>query len=330
MSPQYSLLDLVNTCDSFPYPTDPNYAATFSPLVHFRIADLPNVTLGLILPDISQTFANLPDWSLELHSMPRTLTLLSGTDVASRSAVMHKTILAMRATGHFEILSKWRDEQYGVYGPGGELLLTLERAASQLFGVVTYGAHMIAYRRASESPGDYLIWVPRRAKTKQTFPSMLDNSVAGGITVGEGPWESIVREADEEASLPRSIAEKAVSVGAVTYFYVSGTGSGGEDGLMQPECQFLFDLDLTGADIELKPNDTEVESFKCMSVKEVKECLKQGEFKPNCAIVTIDFLIRHGLMTPEDEPQYVEILTRIHRRLEFPIASFIELEKKGS
>jgi isopentenyldiphosphate isomerase len=330
MSPPYSFLDLISSCDSFPYPTDPNYASTLSPLVHFRIAALPTTTLGLMIPDVAQTLNNLPDWSLDLDSTPCTLTLVSGTDVATRSAIIHKTILAMRETGHFEILNKWRDEQYGIYGPGGELLLTVERAASQLFGVVTYGVHMTAYRRVPDSNGEYQIWVPRRAETKQTFASMLDNSVAGGITVGEGPWESLVREAEEEASLPRSVAEKSISVGAVTYFYVSGAGSGGEEGLLQPECQFLFDLDLTGMDVELKPNDAEVESFKCMSVSEVKECLKNGEFKPNCGIVTIDFLIRHGFIKSEDEPHYLELIARLHRRLDFPLVSFAHLEKKSS
>ena len=41
---------------------------------------------------------------------------------------------------------------------------------------------------------EYLFWVPRRAATKQTWPGCLDNSVAGGITAGDNPWETIVRE----------------------------------------------------------------------------------------------------------------------------------------
>lgn len=34
--------------------------------------------------------------------------------------------------------------------------------------------------------------------------------------------------------------------------------------------------------------------------------------------VLIDFFIRHGLLTPENEPDYIEIMARLHRRFEFP------------
>lgn len=234
---------------------------------------------------------------------------------------MEKTILAMRDTGLFEILvHAWRDEQYGVYGPDGSLLLSMERSASQLFGVVTYGVHMTAYQRTVD--GAYEIWVPRRSDTKQTFPGMLDNSVAGGLAVGEGPWEGLIREAEEEASLERDVAMKSRSAGTVTYFYVSGKNSGGEEGLLQPECQFVYDLDLTGMEVELRPNDSEVEGFTCMGLEEVREKLAMGEFKPNCGLVLIDFLIRHGLVTAENEPGYIEIYSRVHRQLEFPMVSF--------
>jgi isopentenyldiphosphate isomerase len=333
MQPPYSLLDLIDQCDSFPYPSHPNYGETITSLVHFRISAHPDLTLGLILPSVAATFENLPDWSLDLDTTPCTLTLLTGTSVATRSAAMHKTILAMKATGHFRILEKWRNEQYGVYGTGGELLFTLERAASQLFGVVTYGVHMTAFYRTQGS-GEYRVWVPRRAKNKQTFPGMLDNSVAGGIDIREGPWGCLIREGDEEASLPRHVMEKSVAVGVVTYFYISGPRSGGEEGLLQPECQYVYDLDLTPGDGEeavvLKLNDRSVDSFHCMSVQEVKQCLANGEFKPNCALVMIDFLVRHGFVKPEGEVDYVEVVSRLHRRLDFPLVSYPEAEKKDS
>lgn len=34
--------------------------------------------------------------------------------------------------------------------------------------------------------------------------------------------------------------------------------------------------------------------------------------------VLIDFFIRHGILTPENEPDYIEIVARLHRRFEFP------------
>jgi len=55
-------------------------------------------------------------------------------------------------------------------------------------------------------------------------------------------------------------------------------------------------------------------------VEEVREALRKGEFKPNCAVVLLDFFVRHGLLTAETEEAFIEIVARLHRRLEFPTA----------
>lgn len=45
--------------------------------------------------------------------------------------------------------------------------------------------------------------------------------------------------------------------------------------------------------------------------------MQQGLFKPNTALVILDFMIRHGYLTPEDEPDYQEMMTRLHGRFEY-------------
>ena len=64
----------------------------------------------------------------------------------------------------------WRNELYPVYlNPHrpirSELAFEMERAASSLFGVVTYGVHLTVY--TTEDP-EWRVWVPRRSATKQT------------------------------------------------------------------------------------------------------------------------------------------------------------------
>jgi 8-oxo-dGTP pyrophosphatase MutT (NUDIX family) len=234
----------------------------------------------------------------------------------------------MKETGHFKVLDGWRGELYPVYGPRGDLVFSIERSASPLFGVVTYGVHMTAYTKNTSSTGteEYQIWTPRRSATKQTYPSFLDNTVAGGMATGESPLECMIREAMEEASLPSSLVSKKVkAAGCVTYFHIRDSRAGGETGLLQPECQYVYDLDLSGEktddglDIQCKPNDEEVEGFELLSLEEVKSRLGKGEFKPNCALVMLDFLVRHGLITREGEKDFVEICSRLHRVLEFPL-----------
>ena len=43
----------------------------------------------------------------------------------------------------------------------------LERSACALFGIVTHGVHMSAFEESAD--GKLRIWVPTRAKTKQTY-----------------------------------------------------------------------------------------------------------------------------------------------------------------
>lgn len=248
------------------------------------------------------------------------MTLVTSADAspAHRSKLVAEDIVKAVKQGTFELLKGWRNENYAVYGPGGEFLLEMERAASPLFGIVSYGAHLTGY--VHDASG-FKIWVPRRAKNKQTYPGLLDNTVAGGMCTGEMPFECIVREAMEEASLPEAIVRDAiVSRGCVTYSHVRDARAGGETGLIQPEVEYVYDIKLDSETIP-KPGDNEVEEFKLLSIAEVQAALARGEFKPNCANIMIDFFVRHGLLTPENEPDFLQIVARLHRRLEYPTAS---------
>ncbi|MCJ1369058.1 hypothetical protein MMC20_000266 [Loxospora ochrophaea] len=229
--------------------------------------------------------------------------------------------LLERAKERFKVLKGWRDELYPIYGESNDLKdYTMERAGSALFGIVTYGVHMTVFQRSADG---MKIWVPQRTKSKQTYPSMLDNSVAGGISAGEKPFESLIREAAEEASLPEDLVRRnAQACGNVAYFHVRDKNAGGETGLLQPEVQYVYDLEVD-CSVVPKPADNEVEKFFLYTVEEVQEALIQGLFKPNCALVLVDFFVRHGVITPENQRDYIEIVSRMHRKLPFPTGTFL-------
>lgn len=176
-----------------------------------------------------------------------------------RSKAVAATCAYWRKEQTFKVLTGWRDELYPVYGPGNELLFTVERSASPLFGVTTYGVHMTCYVSDPSASYGMKIWVPRRAASKSTYGGMLDNTVAGGIAAGEDPFETLLREADEEASLPDEIVRNGAKAhGSITYIHVRDKRAGGETGLIQPECEFVYDLELPEGVVP-KPNDSEVE-----------------------------------------------------------------------
>lgn len=327
-----SNLDLVRECDNFPYFIHDSdlFLSHVNTYYALHVSAYPSLILGYILPSVASVFRGLPAWSIDDDE--RSLTLVQGENEEQRSRIVAATTRAMRETGFFSVLKGWRDELYPVYGPKGEVLFSIERAASGLFGIITYGAHMTVYSRSKsggvgDGKGEMKIWVPRRAKNKSTYGGMLDNTVAGGLATGEIPFEGLVREASEEASLPEKLVrERAKAVGTVTYFHIRDERAGGETGLLQPEFQYVYDLELeedekdeNGEVISCKPSDDEVEEFKVMTVAEIKESLRKGEFKPNCALVLLDFFVRHGILHQGNEESYSQIVARLHRLLEFPL-----------
>ena len=227
------------------------------------------------------------------------------------------TLEDARTRDVFQVLRGWRNEMYPIFGHNkpDETTVSMERAGSALFGINTYGVHMTAYVRTVDG---IKIWVPRRAKSKQTYGGILDNTVAGGLATGEQPFECIVREAAEEASFPEAlIRSNTKPCGTVSYVHIRDERAGGETGLIQPECQYIYDMEV-GSDVIPKPCDNEVEDFYLWTIDEVQKALAEGQFKPNCAVVLLDFFIRHGILTAEDDPAYAEIVSRLHRILPFP------------
>jgi 8-oxo-dGTP pyrophosphatase MutT (NUDIX family) len=225
---------------------------------------------------------------------------------------------------------KWRDETFPIYTTTTKpktLLLEIERSASALFGILASGVQLTAYT-TDPATNELKIWVARRSRRKQTYAGMLDSAAAGGLETGMVPLEGVVREAVEEASLDEGVVRRGVKcVGALSYYHVmspspssSSPNKAGdakleeEVGFLQPETEYIYELHLD-SDTRPKPGDSEVEEFYLWSVEELKAALLRGEFKLNSAIVVIDFFVRHGVITAENERDYVEIVCRLHRRL---------------
>lgn len=255
---------------------------------------------------------------MEVNRSRRTISCFTQATETERSAAVAVTCQYWREQKTFKVLAGWRNELYPVYTLNNELYFNIERSASGLFGIQTYGVHMTCYTKSAEASFGIKLWIPRRAKSKSTYGGMLDNSVAGGMATGESPLPCVIREASEEASLPAELVRQNVQRQKdISYVYIRDSRAGGETGLIQPECQYVYDLELPEGTV-CKPCDGEVEQFYLWTVEEVKEALGKGEFKPNCALVVLDFFIRWGVLTKENEKDFEEIEKRLHRDLIFP------------
>lgn len=221
-------------------------------------------------------------------------------DPAARSAAIDQVARALAAKG---LTNGWRDEPYPAGTRYGENLFTVERAAVPLFGVRAYGVHVNGV--VERDDGLYL-WVPRRAADRAVAPGKHDNMVAGGQPAGIGLGDNLVKEADEEASIPAALARTAVPVGAISYQMEADHG-------LKDDVLFTYDLHLP-TDFTPVNRDGEVERFELWPVDQVMARVEAtDDFKFNVNLVLIDFFIRHGLLTA-DHPDYVEVATRLRRR----------------
>jgi hypothetical protein len=77
---------------------------------------------------------------------------------------------------------------------------------------------------------------------------------------------------------------------------------------------FCYDLELPEG-FEPRCTDGEVDRFERLSVEAISELVSEtDDFKLNCNLVIIDFLIRHGLIS-QDEPDYVAIVQGLRSAL---------------
>lgn len=218
----------------------------------------------------------------------------------ARSAAMGEVLSDLRAEG---VVHAWRNESYPVVRRFGDPpLLQMERAGVPVFGIRAFGVHMNGFVRRDDR---IEMWVARRSRSKPTFPGMLDNMVAGGQPIGLSLKENLIKECAEEASISAALAARAMPVGAVSYMAEV------EEGL-KPDVQYCFDLELPAGFVP-RPGDDEIEEFYLWPIEQVAEIVREtAEFKFNCNLVIIDFLLRHGLIPPDD-PDYIDIVRGLRR-----------------
>lgn len=318
MPAPFSYLDLVKATDVVPYPGDPEYNAIVDS-THLLLSH-DGVAIGRVVDAVAKAMAVEPIF--EFNQAKRTIQIITSlSSFEERNEAFALLAAQWLAGDRFAVLQGWRNELYTVFNPSQTPYLLIERAAAALFGFITYGVHIVGYIPANPSTGAPLrIWVPRRSADKATFPGMLDNTVAGGLGFPHGIYETAVKECGEEAGLSESYVESRLkAVGVISYNYRHEYDDGSDvSGLFQPEVEYLYDLEMDEDTIPA-PADGEVQEFNLMTVEQVKKELFAGTFKPNTALVQIDFFIRHGIITPENEPSYMDLLVRTHRRLDYPI-----------
>jgi hypothetical protein len=263
------------------------------------------VLLGYVQPSFLQTLqvhcAELYAVNSELKciSMQPSVAILSPEE---KSSLIHTSHEAMLKKG---LITGWRNELFPVITSfNGFHYYLIERALVPYFGFKAYGVHMNGY--CCKNPSNPLeithLWIGRRSPKKQTWPGMLDHIVGGGLPYNIKLKENLQKECLEEASIPVEFSENAKCVSCVSYYGIDELKN------LKRDVIFCYDLQLPN-DFQPTPNDQEVTSFECQTIDWIIDTLitssptptrdipqsivvSDNEFKPNCYLVIIDFLIR--------------------------------------
>jgi len=224
-----------------------------------------------------------PAFAAALAAFPRIHADAAGVTLAD-AAALPAIARSLAEAGYY----RWRAEAFDVRAvPDGPVLARLDRGALPSFGVAAEGVHVNGLVRRSDG---LHVWVARRAADKLLDPGKLDDIVAGGVPAGLSPGETLVKEAEEEASIPASLARQAVRVAVISYAMERPEG-------LRRDRLHCYDLILP-ADFLPHAADGEVEAFELWPIGRVMQTVRAtDEFKFNVNLVLIDLFLREGLVT---------------------------------
>ena len=256
--------------------------------------------VGWLRPQLARVLAD--QWRLFRDAGDALVLDESLGDFAARSEALQQISEWLAERG---LTGPLMGEPYPVAPAGRETALCVsDRATGAYFGIRAFGQHLNAYVRRD---GDLYMWIGRRARDRLIFPGHLDNMVAGGLPYGISLLDNLLKECEEEAGLAPELARNALPVGAITYNRVAKRG-------YRPDVLYCYDLELPG-DFVPHNTDGEVESFSLLELREVARLVREtSEFKLNCNLVIIDFLLRHGFIDPE-EKDYLELVSGLRQPL---------------
>ncbi|KAF9880343.1 hypothetical protein CkaCkLH20_02297 [Colletotrichum karsti] len=183
-----------------------------------------------------------------------------------------------------------------------------------IFGVATSGAHLNVYTNTEEG---VKVYVSTRPEVHPNFPGLLDQIVAGGFTPDRHGTikDCISQESKQEAKgLPKDSNARIKGYPCIQFFDIrDDRWEKGHASLPEPGIRKPYDLEVTPDEaIAIKPKEGQ-QRFELMTIEEIVATLRNGDWKPNCALIMIDFMIRHNLMPDQKESGDVEEIKRLLR-----------------
>jgi 8-oxo-dGTP pyrophosphatase MutT (NUDIX family) len=233
--------------------------------------------VGWVKPTLADALAGFPQICADATGV--TLTDPAALQIIARE---------LSDRGHY----RWRREAFDIRAePDGAVLARLDRGALPSFGVVAVGVHVNGLVRRADG---LHVWIARRAADKLLDPGKLDHIVAGGVPSGLSPDETLVKEAEEEASILASLASQATQVAIIGYAMERPEG-------LRRDRLYCYDLMLPEEFVPYAA-DGEVEAFELWPISRAVQVVRDtDDFKFNVNLVLIDLFLREGLIGGGEE-----------------------------
>jgi len=236
----------------------------------FRIG---TTQVGWVTPDFARALADFT--GIRITATAATLAEAAAADLPAIAC-------GLAARG----LYRWRGEAFDVRPtPGGPVLSQIDRGALPSFGILAEGVHVngLVHR-----PDGLYLWVAQRAANKTLDPGKLDHIVAGGIPAGLTPMQTLLKEAEEEANIPETLASQAQPTGTISYAMQRPEG-------LRRDTLHCYDLILPESFIP-QPTDGEVDNFTLWPIAKALQAVRDTDnFKFNVNLVLIDLFRRLGV-----------------------------------
>lgn len=262
------------------------------------------VQVGIVTEEVCKVLLRYPHVFHVTDAYVSFSPMLEGFHQCSQA--LNGVLLEFRATLEFGCLKGWRDECYEISSSyGTKPFFQIERSAAPILGIRKYGIQINGY--VNHSQQGLCLWFQKRAKTKPTYPGQIDNFVGGGLTEGRGVLETAIKEGEEEAGLEPHLCKNLLPTGTISYLHQSERG-------IHPLTEFVFDLELPESWLPAN-TDGEVDEWILCPVTKVFDVLFSKDLKLTSSPVIVDFLVRHGILNIENEPDLPIISELLHTPL---------------
>ncbi len=256
-----------------------------------------SVRIGWTKEDVAKGLAGLGDVFMLANNQ---LTLHPVYDTyAKRTEAVDVVLLKASEQGvlppKIDYSATGGDDWFTVAPQRQTVLFEMRRFYTPFVGVRRYASRVNAFY-------DDQMWIVKRGTGVHQYPGFLDNLVGAGQIAGRTILENTIVEAHEEAGLTPQDCAGLVSTSMIHTFRHTPKG------FLFDENIYIYDLDTNGVIMPQIVNTWETADIMLWSYDQVIHTMKNtDEFRPEAALCLIDFFIRRGVITPDNEPDYDEI-----------------------